>query len=155
MNLAFGVVEDDESRAGTPIPYAATVSPPASSATMSNPYGALVTAARDPFVDPIRGVPIPSDSRLGQAGSDPSSNGGNVPSRPAVHASTSESSTSSPRRPPPAKQASYSPVRLEKGTYRSDTSQPQQQYAKSDDRNVQRGPVPVSASRPPAHGRDV
>lgn len=130
MNLAFGVVDDDESRAATPQPYGASVSMPASSATMSNPYGALIRAARDPFVDPIRGLAVAGEPRL-QAGNNASGKGGKVPSYPAAHVSSNQSSTSTPQRPPPAKQASLSPVRMEKGTYRSDTSRPKQPYGKA------------------------
>ncbi|GHJ89666.1 hypothetical protein NliqN6_6068 [Naganishia liquefaciens] len=142
LNLAFGVVDDDESRAGTPTPtpYQASLPLPATSATMSNPYGALIRPTKDPFVDPIRALPVVNDPRLGQAGNSPAGQGGKLPSRPAIHASSSQSSSASPRLPPPAKQASPSPLRTQRGTYRTDPSRPGQQYAKSDDRNVQPGP---------------
>lgn len=108
MNLAFGVVDEDESRAVTPTPspYGPSVSMPASSATMVNPYGALMRPTKDPFVDPVQRSAISDDPRLCNSEVGRAVNSGNA--HPHHPMSPSHSSTSSPQRPLPAKQASTS-----------------------------------------------
>lgn len=128
MNLAFGVVEDDDPDDPS-TPYNSSVPMPATSSTMSNPYDAVIKGSRDPFQDPTFLRTSEKMSRPGQeaGGVRTMRNDTSSPSRAMGAIGTTRTDLSHanasppPRLPSPAK-SSPSPSRTAKTKYQSTSS---------------------------------